>query len=285
MNARNKVVVITGAASGIGRALAFEFAQHGARLMLADLDAAGLKQVADTLREAGYAVAERVCDCGSEADILALAAATETAYGGADIVVNNAGVALVSTVERASTADAHWLMNINFWGVVHGCRAFLPQLRRKPEAMLVNVSSIFAMISMPSQGYYNAAKAAVRAFSDALREELSDSGVGVLCVHPGGIKTNIANRARVVEGGGFSQTPEQMRRSFNEEAAITTAESAAQQIVRAIGANRTRLLIGRDAKLADLLFRFAPAKASHWVSSLARRRLESSRSDATAGKR
>lgn len=273
MELNGKTVVITGAGSGIGRALALEFGARGARLMLADLDAASLQAVAEQLRATGVDCTERVCDCGREADIHALAAATAETLGDADIVVNNAGVALVSTIEDARTEDAQWLMNINFWGVVHGCRAFLPQLRRRPQAVLVNISSIFAMISLPSQGYYNAAKAAVRGFSDALREELRDTPVSVLCVHPGGIKTNIANRARMVGGGGIGQSPEDMRRRFNEEAAITTAESAARQIVEAIGAGRSRLLIGRDARLADLLFRLAPASASKWISALARRRI------------
>ena len=118
---------------------------------------------------------------------------------GADIVINNAGVGLIAPVDKLSTEDAHWLMNINFWGVVHGCRHFLPQLRGRPDALLVNISSIFAMVSMPTQSIYNASKAAVRGFSDALREELRADGIDVLCVHPGGIQTNIANASRVVD--------------------------------------------------------------------------------------
>lgn len=271
MPLRDKVVVITGAASGIGRALALQIAPRGARLMLADIDEAGLKALADALREGGYPCREQVIDTGDEAQIRRLAEATAAAWGAADVVINNAGVALVASAEQASTADAHWLMDINFWGVVHGCRAFLPQLRQRPQATLVNISSIFAMISMPTQGYYNAAKAAVRAFSDALREELRGSPVSVLCVHPGGIKTNIANRARVVDLSGIADSAESMRANF-DRAAITTAEQAAHRIIVAIESGRTRLLIGRDAMLADALYRIAPARASQWICALARRR-------------
>lgn len=274
MQIKDKVVVITGAASGIGRALAIDCAQRGAKLLLADIDANGLKQLAEllsesSLNESGERCQTRVTDTGNEAEIQALAAECQRLFGGADIVINNAGVALVSPIESAETADAQWLMNINFWGVVHGCRAFLPQLRSRPQALLVNISSIFAMISMPTQGYYNAAKAAVRGFSDALREELRDSSVSVLCVHPGGIKTNIANRARVVDLGDMAATPEQMRANF-AQAAITSPEQAAAAIISAIIRGRTRLLIGRDARVADWLYRLAPAHASRWISALAR---------------
>jgi short-subunit dehydrogenase len=274
---KDKVVVITGAASGIGKALALGCAQRGAKLLLADLDASGLRSIAESLRAAGTACHELVTDTGNEAAIHALAAECGRVFGAADVLINNAGVALVAPITSASTADAQWLMNINFWGVVHGCRAFLPQLRTRPEAVLVNISSIFAMISMPTQGYYNASKAAVRGFSDALREELRDGSVRVLCVHPGGIKTNIANQAKVVDLGGIAATPEQMRADFLQ-AAITTPDEAARVILKAIEHGQTRLLIGRDAKLADLLYRFAPARASHWITQLARRQQRRHRS-------
>lgn len=130
------------------------------------------------------------------------------------IVVNNAGVGLIAPVEKLSTTDAHWLMNINFWGVVHGCQAFLPQLRQRPDAVLVNISSIFAMVSVPTQSIYNASKAAVRGFSDGLREELHGSGVNVLCVHPGGIKTNIANSARITDVSMVADSDQEMRDNF-----------------------------------------------------------------------
>lgn len=155
---RGKIVVITGAASGIGAALASAMAAQGARLMLADIDTAGLEGLGAALRSQGGDCHTRVTDTGNEAAIYELAAHTLATLGPADIVVNNAGVGLIAPVETLSTADADWLMNINFWGVVHGCRAFLPQLRQSPDTVLVNISSIFAMVSVPTQSIYNASK-------------------------------------------------------------------------------------------------------------------------------
>ena len=267
----NKLVVITGAASGIGRALALACARRGARLLLADIDAEGLADVATQARALGATCHSRHTDTGSEEAVFALAAYCAAELGAADVVVNNAGVGLVSSVERLRTADATWLMNINFWGVVHGCRAFLPQLRTRPQALLVNISSIFAMVSMPTQSIYNAAKAAVRGFSDALREELRDTQVGVLCVHPGGIQTNIVNKARMADLSLAEMSEQQMRANFDQNAR-TTPEQAAQAIVQAMLGGKTRLLIGADAKILDLVYRLAPARASAWLSALARRR-------------
>ena len=267
----NKVVVITGAASGIGRALALACGARGARLLLADLNEPGLAELAAQLQALGTTCHFQRMDAGSEADIFALARTCQSQFGAADIVFNNAGVTLVSSVEKLQTADAQWLMNINFWGVVHGCRAFIPQLRTRPEAVLVNISSIFAMVSVPSQSMYNAAKAAVRAFSDALREELRESAIKVLCVHPGGIRTNIANNARMADMSLMLVSAQQMRSGF-EVQARTTPEQAALAIVRAIEAGQTRLMIGADARILDWIYRLAPARSSAWLTKLARRR-------------
>ncbi len=267
----NKVVVITGAASGIGRALALACGRRGARLLLADLDEPGLARLSAELRTLGATSHSQCMDAGSEADIFALAHTCQTLFGAADVVVNNAGVTLVSSVEKLQTADAQWLMNINFWGVVHGCRAFLPQLRTRPQATLVNISSIFAMVSVPSQSMYNAAKAAVRGFSDALREELRNSPVSVLCVHPGGIRTHIVDNARMADLSLQPISAEQMRSSFALNAR-TSAEQAALEIVRAIETGQTRLLIGGDAKVIDWMYRLVPSRASAWVTALGRRR-------------
>lgn len=268
---QNKVVVITGAASGIGRALALESARRGARLLLADVDEAGLAEVATKVQATGAACQTQAIDTGREENIFALAQACAQHYGGADVLINNAGVGLVSSVEHLTTADAQWLFNINFWGVVNGCRAFLPQLRSRPEAQLVNISSIFAMVSMPGQAMYNAAKAAVRGFSDALREELRDTPVRVLCVHPGGIRTNIVNKARMADLSLMEASAQEMRDLFQQHAR-TTPEQAALAILNAIEHDRTRLLIGADAHLADWIYRLFPASASAWLTSLVQKR-------------
>lgn len=267
---QGKTIVITGAASGIGAALASNLAQRGARLMLADIDASGLEALATALRTQGYECHWTVTDTGNEASIYALAEHTQAQLGAADVLINNAGVSLVCPVEKLKTQDAQWLMDINFWGVVHGCRAFLPQMRSRPAAVLVNVSSIFAMVSMPTQSLYNASKAAVRGFTDALREELRDTAISVLCVHPGGIRTNIANRARITDSSMVADDDKMLRESF-EKLARTSPAQAAEAIVTAIASGKTRLLIGSDAKFLDLLYRLAPSRASAWMTNLGKR--------------
>jgi len=262
-----KAVVITGAASGIGRALAREMAQRGARLLLADVDAQRLGLVAAELRAQGAPCHDMITDVGDEAAVYALAERAAQLFGAADLVINNAGVSLVAPVHKLATADAHWLMDINFWGVVHGCRAFLPQLQTRPQALLVNVSSIFAMVSVPTQSMYNASKAAVRGFSDALREELRDTPVRVLCVHPGGIRTDIARRARVTDVSMVADTVERMHEDF-EQTARTSPQQAARAIVKAIERGSTRVLVGADARVLDMLYRIAPTRASAWLTAL-----------------
>ncbi len=154
------------------------------------------------------------------------------AFGGANIVINNAGMALVAPALSVPLADAHWLMAINFWGVVHGCRAFAPQLQLRPGGVLVNISSIFAMVSMPTQSYYNASKAAVRGFSDALREELRTPAQGhpvqVLCVHPGGIRTRIAQQARLGDISSIAASPDDLHRQFDDNAPTSPAQAASE---------------------------------------------------------
>jgi short-subunit dehydrogenase len=267
---RGKAVVITGAASGIGEALALACAERGARLLLADINAEGLERVQRAVMAVGGECHICTTDTGDESAIKLLASRAISVLTGADIVINNAGVGLVAPVDKLSTEDAHWLMNINFWGVVHGCRHFLPQLRGRPDALLVNISSIFAMVSMPTQSIYNASKAAVRGFSDALREELRADGIGVLCVHPGGILTNIANASRVVDVTMVADSEQALRHTFHQVARTTPAQ-AAQVIIRAIEARKTRVLIGPDAKVLDALFRLAPSRAPQWFSALGRR--------------
>jgi short-subunit dehydrogenase len=266
---KDKAVVITGSASGIGEGLAMVCAARGARLFLADIDEAGLNRVRSAiLTQHPDAVCHTmVTDTGNEADIHALAQEAQALLGGADVLINNAGVALVAPVEKLLTADAHWLMNINFWGVVHGCKAFLPQMRQRPAAVLVNVSSIFAMVSMPTQSIYNASKAAVRGFSDALREELRGTSIRVLTVHPGGIRTNIANKARVTDVRMMAASEQEFKDHFLQMAR-TTSEQAAQVIVKAIESGSTRVLIGADATVLDTLYRMFPTRASAWLTRI-----------------
>ncbi|MFN0163746.1 MAG: SDR family NAD(P)-dependent oxidoreductase [Burkholderiales bacterium] len=266
---KGRTAVITGAASGIGLALAHALAREGMALLIADRDAERLSAAHADLTRAGATCEAKVLDVAQPGALEELAALAER-LGGADILVNNAGVALMARVEVLTEADAHWLMDINFWGVVRGCRAFLPQLKQKPQALIVNVSSIFAMVSLPTQSMYNAAKAAVRAFSDALREELRETPVGVLCVHPGGIRTRIVENSRMEASSTMGERPEVLRKRFLEQAR-TSPEDAARAIVDAIHGGRTRLLIGGDARFLDLMYRIAPARSTAWFTALIQR--------------
>lgn len=267
---KDKGVVITGAASGIGEALAHALAAQGAKLLLCDVDEARLVAVAAALGASGAACAWQVADVAQAAHWQQLAQRAQALWGGADVLINNAGVALVAPALSVDEADARWLMEINFWGVWHGCRTFAPLLRQRPEALIVNLSSIFDMISMPTQSIYNASKAAVRGFSDALRLELAHTSVRMLCVHPGGIATNIARNCRKGSISMVAASPQALVEQF-ARLARTSAPAAAEAIVRAIERGKTRLLIGGDAQLADLIYRLVPARASRWFSALARR--------------
>lgn len=268
---QGKGVVITGAASGIGEALAHACAQRGAKLLLADVNAERLHTLRTTLRGKGVECSVMRIDVADREAVESLADRARQLWGAADVLVNNAGVAVVAPLESVQEADARWLMDINFWGVWHGCRAFLPQLKTRPEACIVNLSSIFAMVSMPTQSIYNASKAAVRAFSDGLRLELVGTPVQLLCVHPGGVKTAIARNARVGDLSMIASSPAAMVEHF-EQHAQTSAPAAAEAICRAIESGRTRLLIGGDARVVDWVYRLMPARASAWFSNAVRRR-------------
>jgi NAD(P)-dependent dehydrogenase (short-subunit alcohol dehydrogenase family) len=261
-----KTVVITGAASGIGRALALECATRGSRLAISDVDESGLAETAHAARSHGAEVDTTRLDVADRAAIYAWAAHVRERLGGADVLVNNAGVSLSHAIERMSDEDFEWLFNINFWGVVNGCKAFLPQLRERPEAHIVNLSSVFGIIAVPTQAAYNAAKFAVRGYTEALRQELRATGVGVTCVHPGGINTNIARRGRHYETTDGAPTTTTQAATEFERVARTSPASAARAIVGAILHDRERLLIGADAHVIDWVARLMPVRYDRVVS-------------------
>ncbi len=254
---KDKVVAITGAGSGIGRATALLLAQRGSHLALSDIDAASVAETAAVCRTHGVRVTSCRLDVADRQAVYDWADDCARTLGHVHVIINNAGVALGATVEDMSYADFEWLMNINFWGVVYGTKAFLPHLRTAGEGHVVNISSVFGLIGVPTQSAYNAAKFAVKGFTESLREELAIEGapIGVTCVHPGGIKTNIAASARITTSKGF--TDDKAQRDF-EKAFITTPESAAATIVRAIERNQRRLLIGPDARVIDWMSRIMP---------------------------
>lgn len=254
-----RVAAITGAGSGIGRALAVELAQRGAHLALADIDEAGLTETVMRCEGRGVKVTAQRLDVADRDAVFAWADAVEAEHGHVDLIFNNAGVALGATIEHMSYDDFEWLMDINFWGVVHGTKAFLPKLEANGAGHIVNLSSVFGLVSIPTQSAYNASKFGVRGFTDALRMELEIAGSPVSCttVHPGGIKTNIARSARMhhsVSSYTGGDDGEDVGDSF-EKLAMTTPEKAALQILSAVERNKRRALIGPDAKVFDLLSR------------------------------
>jgi short-subunit dehydrogenase len=267
---RGAAAAVTGAASGIGRALALELAARGCDLALADRDEVGLQTLADEInsRHAQKVTLHQV-DVAEPSQIEAFAQAATAAHPGLNIVINNAGVALMGLFSEIDQAEMEWLMNINFWGVVRCTRAFLPQLARQREAHIINLSSIFGIIAPPGQTAYAAAKFAVRGFSESLRHELqmANSPVRLSVVHPGGVATNIARNSR--SGVGMTDNARRAQSIERFDAvARTTPAAAALRIIQGIEKNQPRILIGNDARFMDLLQRLRPG--SYW-SVLARR--------------
>jgi NAD(P)-dependent dehydrogenase (short-subunit alcohol dehydrogenase family) len=254
-----RVAAVTGAASGIGRALARELASRGCHLALSDIDDAGLAETVALCEPAGVKVTSQHLDVADRAAVHAWADLVVLEHGRVNLIFNNAGVAVVATFEAMTYEDFEWLMGINFWGVVHGTKAFLPHLKASGEGHIVNVSSVFGLVSIPSQSAYNAAKFAVRGFTEALRMELRIEGANVSCttVHPGGIKTNIVRGARIDEGMGRGDKEGAAR--YFDRIAMTTPEKAARQILAAVERDRRRVLVGPDAILIDLLSRLPSA--------------------------
>jgi short-subunit dehydrogenase len=267
---RGAAAAVTGAASGIGRALALELAARGCDLALADRDEAGLQTLAAEIgRSSPQKVTLHRVDVAEPDQIAEFAQAATSGHPGLNIVVNNAGVALLGQFNEIDQAQMDWLMNINFWGVVHATRAFLPHLATRREAHIVNLSSIFGIVAPPGQTAYAAAKFAVRGFSESLRHELqmANSPVRLSVVHPGGVATNIARNSR--SGSGVTDNTRRTQSIERFDAvAKTTPAAAALRIITGIEKNQPRILIGNDARFMDLLQRLRPG--SYW-SVLARR--------------
>lgn len=269
-----RVAAITGAASGIGRALALDLAKRGCHLALSDIDEVGLAETVTLCEGAGVKVTSQRLDVADRDALFAWADAVVADHGKVNLIFNNAGVALAATVEAMSYEDFTWLMNINFWGVVHGTQAFLPHLQTSGDGHIVNISSVFGLVGIPSQSAYNAAKFAVRGFTEALRIELDAAkcGVSATVVHPGGIKTNIARNGRVYESEfGRAGTREALDKQF-DRIAFTSPKGAAKQILAAVKANRRRTLIGADAHVIDFLARLPFSFLTRSISFGARRR-------------
>lgn len=260
-NFKDKVAAITGAGSGIGRGLAINLAQAGCHLSLSDVNEVGLAETVNMLASSGVTVTSAVVDVAQRGQVEAWAEQTVKDHGKVNMIFNNAGVALGGTVEGTSIEEYEWIVNINFWGVVYGTKAFLPHLVAAGEGHVINISSIFGLFSQPTQSGYNATKFAVRGFTESLRQELdlAENGVSATCVHPGGIKTNIAASARM-NASSESMTGMSKEASAKEFEKLfrTTADQAAKIILGAVRKNKRRVLVGTDAKVIDIFQRALP---------------------------
>ena len=265
-----RTAVITGAGSGIGRALALELAGRGARIAVSDVDEVAAKDTAEACRARGGQAQEWRLDVADREAVFAHAEDVAAHFGAVHLVVNNAGVALHGPVAELTDADMRWVMEIDYWGVVHGSQAFLPHLAASGDGQLANVSSVFGLIAVPKQAAYNAAKFAVRGFTEALRQEVRLDGlpVSVSCIHPGGVRTAIAASARVTRG----EDPAQVTAVFDQLATTTPARAAAV-IVRGLRRDKPRILVGPDAWVMAALPRLLGARYTGVVSAAARRRL------------
>jgi NAD(P)-dependent dehydrogenase (short-subunit alcohol dehydrogenase family) len=264
-----RAAVITGAASGIGRSLAQQLAESGSPVAIADINEAGLKETAQSLR--GDTLI-RVLDVRDAADFRRFAAEVrDWLTGPLGAVFNNAGVAVASTVLDADPDDDEWVRQINFDGVVNGTRAFLPLLVEQDSGVMVNTSSVYGLAGIPYQSAYCASKFAVRGFTDALRQELRGTGVTAVTVHPGGIQTNIARNARVrKDPEGLGRSREQMISEF-ESILMTTPGKAAEIIVRGVERGKARILVGPDAYVFDTLARVTPTHYYDLITVVERR--------------
>ena len=259
-NFKNKVAAITGAGSGIGQQLAILLAKQGCHLSLSDINEKGLAQTVELVKQNPIKVTTKVLDVSNREAVKQWAQETVQDHGSVNMIFNNAGVALGSTVEGASYEDLEWIVGINFWGVVYGTKEFLPLIKQTGDGCIINISSLFGLTAQPTQSAYNATKFAVRGFTESLRQELDmeNSGVSALCVHPGGIRTNIANAARMNDSlRALGMNPEKSAKTFNKLLRCPP-EEAARQILQAVQKDKRRLLIGNDAKTLDLIQRILP---------------------------
>jgi len=251
---QQKVIVITGAGSGIGRELALQFAAKGAILALNDLRKKNLDETWEMLPEKSRGYMEAF-DVGDRETVEKFAATVRKALGRVDVVVNNAGLTLaINPIIHSEVEDYERVLRVNLWGVIYGSLAFLPHLREHGKGCLVNVSSVFGLMGFPGQAPYNVSKFGVRGFTETLRVEMRGTGLQVVCVHPGGIKTNIARYAE----GGERVAKERFAKNFDKHAK-TTAKAAARVIISGIERGKTRIPIGADARFIDRITRLMPA--------------------------
>jgi NAD(P)-dependent dehydrogenase (short-subunit alcohol dehydrogenase family) len=270
-----KVCVVTGAGSGIGRALALGLAARGARLALSDVDEAGLAQ---TAARAGGEVHTQRLDVGDRGAFVAYAEAVHAHFGVVHQVYNNAGIAFSASVLDSEWADWERVLSVNLWGVIHGTKAFLPHLIASGDGHVINISSLNGIMAQPDMSHYCASKFAVRGFTESLRLEALQAGhkLGVTVVHPGGIKTAIADNAfaaALADGREVTPEDEARRKTYNEKLLKMDPAQAAKIVIDAVEADRPRVMVGNDARVLDLLMRVVPALGPKLVLAGQRRLL------------
>lgn len=254
-----KLCVITGAGAGIGRATARALARQGARLVISDINKSAIEETAALITDAGGQVEAHQLDVSNRAAVFDLAGQIIADYKQVDMVLNNAGIANIAPVETLTIEDFERVMNVDFWGVVHGTQAFLPHFISRNAGHIANISSIFGWIGVPNQGAYNSAKFAVHGFTEALRQEMNGSGVKVSCIHPGGIDTNIARNSILPQGEDTAERREEIAQTF-KSMVKSTPDQAAQTIINGVARGKARILIGRDARMVDIIRRLFPVK-------------------------
>lgn len=260
LNLKDRTAVVTGAAGGIGRAIATSLARRGCNLALADINDEALAVTAAEIATYGVRVSKHYLDVSDREAVAAFPEQATAEHDGVDVLVNNAGVALAGTFEQVSETDFEWLFGINFWGVVSMTRAFLPLLHQSDDARIVNLSSVFGIIAPPGNTAYSAAKFAVRGFSKSLRHELQKTRIGVTVVHPGGVATSIVRSARMPKSNS-AEEDEAKRKSFKSFLKLPPA-IAGETIVRGIERRKPRVLVGSDAKVLALIERLVPV--NYW---------------------
>ena len=274
----NKVAAITGAGSGMGRTLALNLAGRGCHLALSDVNTEGLEQTVALLKDAGVKVTADKVNVADREAMYQWADKVVADHGKVNLIFNNAGVALASTIAAVSYDELEWILGINMWGVIYGTKAFLPHLEASGEGHVINTSSLFGLCAQPTQSAYNISKFAVSGFTESLRQELDvqKSCVSATSVHPGGIKTNIARDSRANESIEqlTGKTHEQGVAEF-EKFFITSAEKAAETIIRAVQANKRRVVVGPDAKVLDVIVRLFPASYQRLITWGFKRNLQS----------
>jgi NAD(P)-dependent dehydrogenase (short-subunit alcohol dehydrogenase family) len=263
-----RTAVVTGAGGGIGRAVADRLARAGCHLALCDRNEAALAETAESVQARGRRASQHVVDVSSRKSMEALVDEVLSFHGSVHVLVNNAGVTVVSSFENQSLDDFEWLMGVNFWGVVYGCKLFLPALLAADEAHIVNMSSVFGIMGVPMQSAYSASKFAVRGLSESLRAELSSTHVGVTSVHPAGVATNIVRDARY-SARAFGNMKAGLVERFARK--MQPPELIAERILLAVQKNQPRVLVARGARVIDTMQRASPVLGSRIVARVWKR--------------